>query len=117
MSEAIQRPHVFSVTLKTKAALYSSYLPFIKGGALFLPSVKEHKIGEEVIVLLSFLDEPQRVPIASTVVWVNPPHAAGNRPQGIAVKLPDTDGGKQLRGKIDQLLAGTQASGKSTHTL
>jgi type IV pilus assembly protein PilZ len=116
MSEP-QRPTVLSVTLKSKAALYSAYLPFIKGGALFLPSNKEHKLGEEVIVLLSFMDEPQRVPMASSVVWVNPPHAAGSRPQGIALKLPDTDGGKQLRGKIDQLLAGTQASGKATHTL
>ncbi len=117
MSETAARPSVFSVTLKNKASLYMAYLPFIKGGGLFLPSNKEHKIGDELIVLLSFMDEPQRVPIVSNVIWINPPHAAGNRPQGVAVQLPDTDGGKQLRGKIDQLLAGTQTSGKATHTL
>jgi type IV pilus assembly protein PilZ len=118
MSEAPPaRPSVFSVVIKTKAALYSSYVPIIKGGGLFIPSQREHRLGEEVIVLLSMLDDPAKVPIVGSVAWINPPHAAGNRPQGVAVQLPDSEGAKALKNKIEGLLGGTQGSARPTHTI
>jgi type IV pilus assembly protein PilZ len=117
MSEPVPRPSVFSVVIKSKAALYSSYVPIIKGGGIFIPSQREHRLGEEVIALLSLLDDPAKVPLVGSVAWINPPHAAGNRPQGVAIQLPDTDGAKALKSKIENLLGGTQGSARPTHTL
>jgi type IV pilus assembly protein PilZ len=117
MSEPIQRPSVFSLVIKTKAALYAAFSPIIRGGSLFVPSHKEHRLGDEVILLLSMLDEPAKIPLVGQIAWINPPHAAGNRPQGIAVQLPDTDSGKALRSKIEGLLGGTQGSSRPTHTI
>lgn len=113
----IKRPDVVALNLKGKSTLYSAWIPLLKGGGLFMPTNKPHQLGDEVLVVLTFLDEPMKIPLTGKVVWVNPPHATGNRPQGVAVQLPDTDAGKELKKKIEGLLAPVVKSDRPTHTL
>ena len=56
-------------------------------------------------------------PIAGKVAWVNPAHATGNRPQGVAMQLPDNDAGRELKKKIEGILAPVAKSDRTTHTL
>lgn len=113
----IRRPDVISLNLRGKTALYASWMPFLKGGGLFMESRREHKLGDEVLIVLTFLDEPVKIPLSSTVAWVNPPHAHGNRPQGIGVRLPDSAVGTDLKKKIEGILAPVIKSERPTHTL
>ena len=113
----IKRPDVIAFNLKGKSALYAAWLPLLKGGGLFMQTVKPHQLGDEVLVVLSFLDEPMKLPLTGRVVWVNPAHATGNRPQGVAIQLPDTDAGKELKKKIEGILAPVAKSDRATHTL
>ena len=69
------------------------------------------------LVLLSLLDDSARIPIQGHVAWVNPPHAAGNRPQGFGIQLPDNETCRELRKKVEGLLAGALQSSRPTHTL
>ena len=105
-----------SLSIKEKAALYAAYMPFLKGGGLFIPTSKPYKIGEEVFMLLSLLDEPNKLKVVGRVAWVTPV-SQGGRPQGIGVQFTGEDGGLEVRNKIEALLGGAMKSTRSTHTI
>lgn len=110
------KPSVMSLAIKEKAALYAAYMPFVKGGGLFIPTNKSFKIGDEVFMLLSLLDEPDKLKVAGHVIWVTPV-AHGNRPQGIGIQLSEKEGGLEARNKIEGLLANVLKSQRPTHTM
>lgn len=114
---ATDRPGVYSLVIRTRGALYAAWIPVLRGGGLFLPCDREHRLGDDVLVLLSLLDDTARIPIQGHVAWINPAHAASNRPQGIGVQLPDNDACRELRKRIEGLLAGAAQSTRLTHTL
>jgi type IV pilus assembly protein PilZ len=111
------RPGVFSLVIRSKAALYAAWMPFLRGGGIFVPSNREHGLGDEVLIVLSLFDESARIPIQGRVAWVNPAHAANNRPQGIGVQLPDNEACRELRNKVETLLAGALQSSRPTLTI
>jgi type IV pilus assembly protein PilZ len=110
-------PDVISLNLKGKSALYAAWMPLLRGGGLFMQTTKAHQLGDEVLLVLSFLDEPLKIPLSGKVAWLNPPHAHGNRPQGVAIPLPDNEMGKELRKKIEGILAPVAKSDRATFTL
>ena len=114
---SVSRPGVFSLVIRSKSALYAAWIPLLKGGGIFLPSSRDHRLGEEALVLLSLLDDPIRFSLQGTVAWVNPAHSAGNRPQGIGIQLVDTEQSRELRKKVEGLLAGALQSSRPTHTI
>jgi len=115
--DAAQRPGVFTLVIRSKAALYAAWIPLLKGGGIFLPSNRSHSLGEEVLVLLTLLDDPNKIPLQGSVAWINPAHSTGNRPQGIGVQLSDSEGARELRRKVEGLLAGALQSSRPTHTI
>ncbi len=115
MSEA-PRQSILSLSIKDKNALYAAYMPFILNGGLFIPTDKDYKIGQEVFMLLSLMEEVERLPIAGTIIWKTPIGAEGYRTPGIGVQFSDQDGGS-ARNKIETYLAGTLNSDRSTHTM
>lgn len=111
------RPSVLSLNINSKSALYAAYMPFLKRGGIFVPTAKPYALGDEVFMLLSLMDEPGKLPIAGTVVWVTPGGAQGNKTQGIGVQFSDDESGAAARAKIEALLGGHLQSTKPTHTI
>lgn len=110
------RPGVLSLTIKDKHALYAAYMPFVKGGGIFVPSNRSYKLGEEVFMLLTLMDSKEKIPVAGHVVWVTPPGAQSNRTAGIGVQFSEKDSGI-ARNKIEGILAGALNSDRLTHTM
>jgi type IV pilus assembly protein PilZ len=110
------RQGILSLTIKDKSALYAAYMPFIKGGGLFIPTKKSYQLGEEVFMLLTLMDETEKIPVAGKIVWITPPGAQGNRAAGIGVQFSDQDDGV-ARNKIEGYLAGALESDRPTHTM
>jgi type IV pilus assembly protein PilZ len=110
------KPGVLSLAIKERAALYASYMPFVKSGGLFIPTNKTFKVGDEVFMLLSLLDDPVKLKVVGHVIWLTPV-TQGNRPQGIGVQFSEKDGGLEAKNKIEGLLGGALKSGKPTHTM
>jgi len=81
------RNGILSLTIKDKAVLYSAYMPFLQYGGLFVPTNKAYDIGDEVFMLLTLMDEPEKIPIAGKVVCVTQRGAQGNRTAGIGVQF------------------------------
>ena len=110
------QPGILTLNLKDKSALYVSYMPVIKNGVLFIPTGKEYRLGDEVFILLTLLDNAERLPVAGKVVWVTPKAAQGKRVQGIGVQFSAQDGGVTQK-KIEAILAGALGADRPTHTL
>ncbi len=110
------KPGVLSLAIKEKVALYAAYMPYVKGGGLFIPTNKPFKIGEEVFMLLSLIDDPMKLKVVGHVVWVTPAAQAG-RPQGVGVQFSDKDGGIEAKNKIEGLLGSALKSSRATHTM
>ncbi|HFE48548.1 MAG TPA: pilus assembly protein PilZ [Chromatiaceae bacterium] len=110
------RQGILSLTIKDKQVLYAAYMPFVAHGGLFIPTTKKYKLGEEVFMLLTLMDEAERIPVAGKIVWITPIGAEGNRSPGIGVQFSEQDAGK-ARNKIETLLGGMLKSDKSTHTM
>lgn len=111
------RPSVIQLAIKEKAALYAAYIPLFADGGVFIPTTREYKLGDDVYVLLSLPDDPQRYPVAGKVAWVTPARAAANRTQGVGVRFPADDKSKLLKVKIEEILGGHLASERPTQTI
>jgi type IV pilus assembly protein PilZ len=110
------RPGVLSLTIKDKNALYAAYMPYVKGGGIFVPSNRPYKLGDEVFMLLTLMDSKEKIPVAGHVVWVTPAGAQGSRTAGIGIQFSEKDSGV-ARTKIENILAGALNSDRPTHTM
>ena len=63
---ATSRPSVIQLVFREKAALYAAYMPLLTDGGLFVPTTRSYKLGEDIYLLLTLPDDPQRYPVAST---------------------------------------------------
>jgi type IV pilus assembly protein PilZ len=109
---------VLSLSISSRSALYAAYMPYLKNGGIFLPTVKNYALGDEVFMLLQLMDDPAKHPIQGKVAWITPAGAQRNKAQGIGVHFANDDAGKVLRQKIETILAGhLNNSGRPTHTL
>jgi type IV pilus assembly protein PilZ len=115
-SSAAPRPGVLSLSIKEKSALYAAYMPYLKGGGIFIPTNKPYRLGDEVFMLLSLMEDPNKLPVAGRVVWITPEGAQGNKVQGVGVQFGDNESGVSARNKIEGLLGGSKAS-RPTHTM
>ncbi len=106
---------ILSLTIRDKAVLYAAYMPFIKDGGLFVPTTKPYKVGDEVFMLLSLMEEAEKLPVAGRVVWVTPRGAQSNRAAGIGVQFIGDD--NTANKKIEAYLVGILESDKPTHTM
>lgn len=117
-SEAAQkpRPSMLSLTIRDKAVLYATYMPFVKGGAIFVPTSKPYNIGDEVFLMLNLMEETEKLSTSGRVVWITPEGSQGNKAVGIGIQFTG-DEGTSIRNKIETYLAGLLQSDKPTHTL
>ena len=106
---------ILSLTIKSKDELYKSFMPFIKGGGLFVATSRTYHVGEEVFMLLDLMEEPDKIPVTGRVIWVTPKGAQGGKQAGIGIQLSADD--SAIVGKIETYLAGALGTGRLTHTM
>jgi type IV pilus assembly protein PilZ len=106
---------IINYPIKDTHDLYASYMPFVLGGGLFVPSNRSFPLGEEVFVVVTLPESSERIPVSGKVVWSHH-RSHGIRPAGFGIQLAG-DEGMRLRNQIEKLLAGHVSSDKPTHTL
>ena len=111
------RPSVIQLAIKEKAALYAAYIPLFKEGGLFIPTPREYRLGDDVYVLLSLPEDPQRYPVAGKVAWVTPAGASSKRTQGVGIQFPKDEKSVALKLKIEEILGAHLASDRPTQTI
>jgi type IV pilus assembly protein PilZ len=111
------RPSVIQLVFREKGALYAAYIPLLSDGGLFVPTAREYRLGEDIYLLLSLPDDPQRYPVAGKVAWITPSNASGGRTQGVGVRFPADEKTRGLKLKIEEILGTSISSAKPTQTL
>ncbi len=111
------RPSVIQLVFREKGALYAAYMPLLNDGGLFVPTQRAYKLGEDIYLLLSLPDDPQRYPVAGKVAWITPANASGGRTQGVGVRFPGDDKTRQLKLKIEEILGTQLSSSRPTQTV
>ncbi len=110
------RPSVLSLSIREKAALYAAYMPFVKGGGLFVPTTRPARLGDEIYALVTLMDDPNKLPIPGRIVWITPAGTPG-RGQGIGIQFAANEAGEEARARIENLIGGALKAARPTHTL
>ena len=111
------RPSVIQLVFREKGALYAAYMTVFSDGGLFVPTTRDYKLGEDIYLLLSLPEDPQRYPVAGKVGWLTPANASGGRTQGVGVRFPNDEKTRGLRLKIEEVLGTSISSSKPTQTI
>ena len=114
---ATPRPSVIQLSIKEKAALYAAYIPVFTDGGIFIPTTRDYALGDDVYVLLSLPEDPQRYPVAGKVAWITPANASGGRTQGVGVRFPGDEKTRLIKARIEEVLGTSISSQKPTQTL
>jgi type IV pilus assembly protein PilZ len=107
---------ILSLNIKDKSALYAAYMPYVQNGGLFIPTNKQYTLGDEVFMLLSLMNDKDRLPVAGKIIWVTPQGAQNSKTAGIGVQFSAQDNGA-TRNKIEGFLAGALQADRPTHTM
>lgn len=97
--------------------MYAAYIPLFSEGGIFIPTAREYKLGDDIYVLLSLPDDPQRYPVAGKVAWVTPAKAAASRTQGVGIQFPKDEKSRLLKIKIEEILGAALGSERPTQTI
>ncbi len=89
--------------IRDKATLHDCYMPFIENGGLFIANHTSYRLGDEVAIQLTLMDETEVIPVQGRVVWVagtgvKHPHSSG-------VGIQFNDPAQRLKNKIETYLA------------
>ena len=114
---AATRPSVIQLVFRERGALYAAYMPMFSEGGIFVPTTRDYKLGEDIYLLLSLPDDPQRYPVAGKVGWITPANASGGRTQGVGVRFPTDEKSRALRARIEEALGTSISSVKPTQTI
>lgn len=116
MSDTLEQASMLSLIFKEKAALHAAYMPYLRGGGLFIPTDKAHGMGEPLQLLLSLIDDPVKLKVVGHVAWISPANQ-GEKPQGVGVQFTEDEAGRTARARIEQLLGAALGSSRHTHTM
>ncbi|MDI9819504.1 MULTISPECIES: PilZ domain-containing protein [unclassified Legionella] len=95
-------------------ALYLAYMPFLKGGGLFIRSHQYLEPGTPVSLNVNLINEAYKT--EGVVAWVTPEGAQGNRPAGIGVQFTGSNS-QDLCHKIESCLGSMLESNQVTDTM
>ena len=81
MSDTDQQA-VLTLTIQDKSVLFGAYKCFLQNGGLFVPTTRTYRLQDEVLLLLTLMDEPEKLPVAGRVVWITPEGGPGQPASG-----------------------------------
>ncbi len=111
------RTAALSLNIKDVSVLHSAYMPYVKGGGIFIPTSKSYALGDEIFMLIVLPGDTARLPVAGKVIWVTPAGAQGNKMQGIGVQFRDDESGQTAKARVETLLAAQAKTNLPTHTM
>ena len=88
----------------------------VKSGGIFIATEKSFELGDEVFLLLTLVNDPERFAITGKVIWINYRTTPGGRQMGVGVQFSGAEG-LNLQKKIDALLAGYPRLDQATNTM
>jgi type IV pilus assembly protein PilZ len=105
------------LNLKDRSHLFDVYISSFTDGGIFMRTSREYALGDELYVLLTLPEDPQRYAIAGIVAWITPTNAQSGRSQGVGIRFPPDQRGVDVKRKIELLLGPLLISDRVNQTL
>ncbi len=115
-SNGASRPAIIPLAYPDAESLQKAYMPFVKGGGLFFPTIHPYKMNEEVFLLVTLPNSKNALPVEGVVVWRTPAEATEARRQGVGIAFKGKEGNR-LRNQIEGVLGARIGSSRATFTL
>lgn len=113
---ALAKRGVLQVSFPDEKALYSSYMPYVKGCGIFIENEDEHQLGDEAFLLITLPSDGGKFAASAKVVWINPKQKMGKRVPGIGLQILGREADK-MRDKIEEILGKKVTSPLPTATM
>lgn len=95
--------------------LYASYMPYVVGGGLFIPTKQPVTLGEEVFVLATLPEQSQKIPLTGKVIWISQKQN-GIKLQGFGMQLTG-EKGVYYKSEAEKILTGIKSEGRTSYTM
>ena len=95
--------------------LIASYMHYVVGGGLFVPSKQAVKMGDEVFLLATLPEQSIKIPLTGKVIWISQKQN-GIKPQGFGIQLSG-EKGVYFKTEAERLLAGLKSEGRRSYTM
>lgn len=105
---------ILSYVIRDPIEINLSYMPFIHGGGLFIPTPKAFSLGNRVIVDLQLPGKKESIRITGKVVWITPHNALHHVLPGIGIQFIEKDAAT-IRSQIEASLDTTMEVGGYTY--
>ncbi len=109
MSEA----PVLNYQINDTVELNLSYMPFISGGGIFVPTPQIFPLGTKVFIQLSLPGHKDSLKIEGKIVWLTPPNALYQVLSGVGVQFTGSEA-QNVRSQIEAGLDKTMEIGGYT---
>ena len=116
MGAGVGKKGILSCTIKDVTELHKSFMPFIEHGGIFVKTKSNYKLGDDVFLLLSILEE-EKIPVTGKVIWITPDGAAGLKHPGVGIQFTDNAEMSKIRTNIETHLAPFKGEHIPTETL
>lgn len=81
---------ILKLPLNDVAALHSSFMPFVRGGAIFVPTKSDsYHFGDEIIVSMHLKSTDKKLAIPGRVMWIAP-ESCERGTQGLGIQFIGT---------------------------
>jgi type IV pilus assembly protein PilZ len=105
---------VIPYEIKDPLELNLSYIPFLIGGGLFIPSFDSYTLGEILIIDLQLPGKVDMLKIDGKVVWITPSNALHHVLPGIGIQFIGTNA-QSVKTKIESNLDKSMQAGGYTY--
>lgn len=110
------RGGIITYNIADTQTLYSSYMSFVKGGGIFVPSTRKHALGEDVFVVFTLPNSSERYPLNGKVVWINE-KGTSSKPAGFGMQFGADTNSLKFKNELERLLAGGDSLKQATFTM
>jgi type IV pilus assembly protein PilZ len=78
---------ILNYTINDPVELNLSYMPFIAGGGLFVPTFQNYVLGTDILVDLLLPGKKENMRIEGKIVWITPQNALHHVLPGIGIQF------------------------------
>ena len=96
--------------LDSKEALHNAYMPFIKGGGVFVATQENLPLNTNVILAIQILDDPTEH-IRANIAWITPLGAQRGKKVGVGVQFIGKEG-QAMQHQIETYVVGMSDANK-----
>lgn len=117
LAEAPRRAKAVSLAINRRSTLQATYIRLFRGGGLFLPTSRRMRLGDEIVINLRLMNDPDLIATRGRVAWITPPGCSARKTPGVGVQFAADEAGRSARSKIEAILGGLTNAAQPNHTL